>query len=164
MLVSHNSISAHKRISSMFHKIFILALSILLFNAFSPLPSDAKGRKPSEIYKEYLARAYYCKSLRSIASYFNERTRDYYLSLEGKRAENEIKKIKKSYIANFRVKKEQTVGDMHYIKATGLSSDFGRVVRCDVTVEMIRETGGWKIMKHNWSGKMRVPKRGARIR
>ena len=145
----------------MFYKISIVLASLLLFSALSPLPLNAgerTGSRQSSIYRQYLARAYYCKSPRDVANYFVERTREYYESLTGEDAVKEVKKIRKSYIAKFVVTREETVGDMHYMKGTGLASDYGKVLKCTVAVEMLKETGGWKIMKHGWSSRMRIPR------
>ena len=140
-------------------KIFLL-FSILAMVAFSfsTMPALAGGFKPSDIYKQYLARVYYARSLYDVAPYFVDRTRNNMLSLQGEAAQKQLEKLKKSYIGKFTVKKEEVVGDMAFIEATGYAKDWGQVTKATVRVEMLRESGAWKIKHHSWSGKVRPPK------
>lgn len=142
------------------NKKILLLFSLLAMVAFSfsTMPALAGGFKPSDIYKQYLARVYYARSLYDVAPYFINRTRNNMLSLEGEAAQKQLEKLKKSYIGKFTVKKEEVVGDMAFIEATGYAKDWGQVTKATVRVEMLRESGAWKIKHHSWSGKVRPPK------
>lgn len=114
--------------------------------------------KPSDVYRQYLNHVYYAKSVHQIESYFMEPTRKNLENLRGELADAALKRYKRSYIANFKVIKEEVVGDMAFIEAEGLASDWGQVCHAKVRVEMIRESGAWKIKHQVWQGVVNAPR------
>lgn len=139
----------------------LLTLTFLLIGIYAQSASAAV--RPSATYKAYLNRVYYAKSVRDVSDFFVEKMRMFLESLEGEDQKRRLKRLKKTYVAKFSVKKEEVRGDMAYILATGLAKEWGKVIPCTVRVEMVRETGGWKIMRHSWTSKMRSPKHKPRI-
>ena len=118
----------------------------------------ADSFKPSDIYKEYLHRVYYAKSLDPVIPYFNKRARGSFYGMTAQEKDRALEKLKKSYIGKFEVMKEDVVGDMAFIEAKGYAKDWGQVTKAKVHVEMIRESGAWKIRHHAWKGKVNPPK------
>lgn len=114
--------------------------------------------KPSDVYRQYLNHVYYAKSVHQIENYFMEPTRRNLENLRGELADAALKRYKRSYIANFKVIKEEVVGDMAFIEAEGLASDWGQVTHAKARVEMIRESGAWKIKHQVWQGVVNPPR------
>lgn len=139
---------------------FSLFTLILLLSITFLIGQDAKARafKPSDIYKQYLARVYYARSLEDVIPYFIERTRMNMRSLTSEQAAAKLKKLKQSYIGKFTVKKEEVVGEMAFIEANGYAREWGQITPAKVRVEMYRESGAWKIKHHSWTGKVAPPK------
>ena len=137
--------------------IFLISLLTLAF-IFAARQAEAESASPTDVYRHYLNRIYYAKNLKAVAPYFVERTRQYYEGLEGQAMLEELKKLKRSYVYKFVPTKEEKVGDMYYILGNGIAMDHGKRVNCEVRVELVLETAGWKIRMHCWKGKMRMPK------
>lgn len=139
-------------------KFFLLTLTLLLVAFMVGQDAFARAFKPSDIYKQYLARVYYAHGLEDVIPYFIERTRMNMRSMTSEQADKQLKKLKGSYIGKFTVKKEEVVGDMAFIEASGYAKEWGQVTPAKVRVEMYRESGAWKIKHHSWSGKVAPPK------
>lgn len=138
---------------------YLLTATLLLVALFMGTDMAKAGDfKPSEIYKQYLHRVYYARSVEDVAPYFCERTRMNMRSLEGEASTSALNRLKKSYIGKFKVVKEEVVGDMAFIDATGYAKDWGQVTKAKVRVEMIRESGAWKIKHQSWKGSVYPPK------
>lgn len=73
-------------------------------------------------------------------------------SLTGQEQIDCFKKYKRSYVAKFKVIKEEVVEDRAFIEGEGIALELGRRVKAHVRVQMVREGGAWKIMFTTWSG------------
>ncbi|MBK9144288.1 MAG: hypothetical protein IPM23_17465 [Candidatus Melainabacteria bacterium] len=143
-------------------KAALVSMAILIATGIStglPVIQQALAAfKPSDVYRQYLNHVYYAKSVHQIENYFMEPTRKNLENLRGELAEAALKRYKRSYIANFKVIKEEVVGDMAFIEAEGLASDWGQVCHAKARVEMIRESGAWKIKHQVWQGLVNTPR------
>jgi hypothetical protein len=135
-----------------------LIASVLMVTAFSCLPAQANFR-PSDIYKQYLARLYYARHFKDIAPYIMRRTREQDLTLGADDQARRLKWWKRGYVAKFQLIKEEIVpseGNVNtsyaFIKGKGIGWDKGRAIPCEVIAVMIMEDGGWKVQHTAWTG------------
>jgi hypothetical protein len=126
----------------------VLAIGLLL----PGLPVDAQASKPSDAYKQFLVRLYWAKQLKDFTYCMQESTRTHMESLTGQEAQDYFKRYKKSYVAKFRVIKEEVVDDRAFIEGEGIAVESGQRVKAHVRAQMVREGGAWKVMFTNWSG------------
>lgn len=125
------------------------ALFVTLLMVSPPALANAK---PSDAYKQYLAKLYYARSMKDIAPLFSSNQREHFESLVGEEAANELKNWKKGYVAKFRVIKEEIIDDRAFIEGDGIGLEQGRRIKAHVRVQMHRENGHWKVMFTVWSG------------
>jgi hypothetical protein len=115
-------------------------------------PADAQASKPSDAYKQFLARLYWAKQLKDFTFCMQESTRTHMESLTGQEARDVFLRYKRSYVAKFKVIKEEVVEDRAFIEGEGIAVESGQRVKAHVRAQMVREGGAWKVMFTNWSG------------
>lgn len=128
----------------------VLALVTCVFATSSPV--DAQASKPSDAYKQFLARLYWAKQLKDFTFCMQESTRTHMESLTGQEARDAFLRYKRSYVAKFKVIKEEVVEDRAFIEGEGIAVESGQRVKAHVRAQMVREGGAWKVMFTNWSG------------
>lgn len=136
-------------------KLRLITLSLLLVVGIllpAEAPAGAQASKPSDAYKHFLVRVYWAKKLKDFTHCFQESTRTHMESLTGQEAIDCFKRYKKSYVANFKLIKEEVVEDRAFIEGEGIAMERGQRVKAHVRAQMVREGGSWKVMFTNWSG------------
>lgn len=132
--------------------LIVLSIALAIGLLLPCQPVDAQASKPSAAYKQFLARLYYAKQIKDFSFCMQERTRNHMESLTGDEAADTFKRYKKSYVAQFKVIKEEVVDDRGFIEGEGIAVENGQRVKAHVRAQMIREGGAWKVMFTNWSG------------
>lgn len=138
--------------------IFSVLTLVLLLCASAP-KAMAGATRPSDQYKAYLNVLYWAKELSQFSPFLMQRTRDNLESLSGQARLDAFKRWKKGYVAKFKLKREEVVGDYAFIEGTGLGLEFGQITPATVKVEMILESGVWKIKHQVWYGSIQQPRR-----
>lgn len=135
----------------------LLTASVLLVTSLSCLPAHA-GFKPSDVYKQYLAKLYYARQIKDIAPYMMERARNEELSLGPDDQARRLKWWKRGYVHKFQVTKEEIVpaeGSTYtsyaFIQAKGYGWEKGKLIPCEAMAIMIMENGGWKVQRTGWT-------------
>lgn len=73
-------------------------------------------------------------------------------SLTGQEAIDCFKNYKRSYVAKFRVLREEVVEERGFIEGEGIGAVDGKRVSAHVRAQMIREGGSWKVYETYWGG------------
>jgi|AGTN01.2.fsa_nt_gi hypothetical protein len=135
----------------------LLTASALLVTISTCLPANA-GFKPSDIYKQYLAKLYWARQMKDIAPYMMERARNEELSLGPDDQARRLKWWKRGYVHKFQVIKEEVVpsqGSSYtsyaFIKGKGFGYEKGKLLPCEAMAVMIMENGGWKVQRTGWT-------------
>jgi hypothetical protein len=130
----------------------VISLTFVILSFCATLPAVAQGSKPSDTYKQFLARCYWAKQLTDMTPYLCATWRDHAESLTGVERQNEFKRLKNTYVAKFRLIKEEVIEDRAFIEGEGIAASGGRRCQAHVRVQMIRDQGGtWKILYTHWA-------------
>jgi len=138
-------------------KLLLIASAFLVTTTGSCLPAYA-GFKPSDVYKQYLAKLYYATQMKDITPYMYERARDEENSLGPDDQARRLKWWKRGYVHKFQLIKEEVVpseGSTYtsyaFIKGKGYGFEKGRLIPCEAMAVMIMEKGGWKVQRTGWT-------------
>src|SRR5579883_608833 len=134
-----------KNAAGFMRRFLVAAAGLILSLSFLASPSLATGGKPSDMYRAYLTKLYYAKSIKDIAPCFFQPMRDHFNSLVGEEAAAELKDWKQNYVARFKLIKEEVVNDRAFIEGSGIAMASGHRVAAHVRAEMYRENGTWKV-------------------
>ena len=139
--------------------LLLLAFGLLL-SMLQPQAACAQS-KPSDAYKQFLHRIYYARDITDFASLLEEGQGKHALSLKGQERRSCLLKYKRSYVAKFRVIKEDVVDtDRAFIIGEGYAKANGQITRVDVRVQMIRQYGHWRVKKTLWTGSVSQDRQG----
>ena len=137
----------------MLRALFTFCCLTIVFFANSAQAYDSPR---AEVFYRYIRDVYYAKNLKQVADYWTQANSTPFKDMMGDQATEQLKKIKRGYIANPRITSERQQGEQWIMSGTGIAADNGTTIPAKLNLVMRFENGRWRIQYYAWSGLRQV--------